>query len=397
LTPDSDPGNPQGPSPLDVPPETLTVMNGGFGVMNYWIEESSSFILAATPDSGGVPQVVEVSFEIFDNTPEGDYFDTLWVYSDEATNSPYPISFVFHMQLSPAVIAVDRDTLVLDMYQCMDGTVREPQVEEFTVTNVGGEFMVVQALYELGFIEVIDYNNGIPPATFGVMPAGTEAPPGTYYATIRVTAMNALNSPVPVVVQCNILPTTEDPEIGYYTDHDPVEGWIEPAEGLVFAVHSDGMGPRPYNGCTILNKNFGCMEWELLGGPAWAVPSHLMGSTPQHVSFIIDPTGYSPGTYVDTMLISAPGAINSPKKVPMTMHVWELYCDMNFDGKRTLSDIARVIDHVFISKAPVFPEKETANCDCVWIGGKVKITLADITHLIAFVFQHKPNPCLSGF
>jgi hypothetical protein len=136
------------------------------------------------------------------------------------------------------------------------------------------------------------------------------------------------------------------------------------------------------------------MDWELAGGPPWAVPSQLMGSTPHHISFIIDPTGYTPGTYVDTLVIVSPGAVNSPRKVPMTMHVWELLCDMNFDGKRTLSDISFLISYVFRHGPAPFPELATGNCDCQTIGGRVKVTLADITHLINYVFRHQPNPCL---
>ncbi len=67
------------------------------------------------------------------------------------------------------------------------------------------------------------------------------------------------------------------------------------------------------------------------------------------------------------------------------------------DGKRTLSDITKLIDHVYISKEPLCCFA-SGNTNGSWDDGDCKITLSDITKLIDAVYISKmlTEPCIAG-
>ena len=62
---------------------------------------------------------------------------------------------------------------------------------------------------------------------------------------------------------------------------------------------------------------------------------------------------------------------------------------MSEDGKITLGDITLLIDHVYITKAPL-EEPCTGNTNCEL---PLKITLSDITTLIDHVYISKSALC----
>ena len=68
-------------------------------------------IWSYSPSSGSAPQEVEVGFKINDGVAGVDHVDTLWVHSDQAVNSPFPVVFYFHYVENPAHLMVDKDTI----------------------------------------------------------------------------------------------------------------------------------------------------------------------------------------------------------------------------------------------------------------------------------------------
>ena len=73
--------------------KAVSIENAGDGNLN-WTASWSETWLTAFPASGTAPSTitVKVSAEIL---PEGDYIDTIWIESVEASNSPYPIEVIF--------------------------------------------------------------------------------------------------------------------------------------------------------------------------------------------------------------------------------------------------------------------------------------------------------------
>jgi len=72
------------------------IRNGGGGSMDYWLEWHSPRIFEIIPDSGAAPQTVKVRIKIGSGTVGNDYSDTVWVYSNQAINSPVPVVVFMH-------------------------------------------------------------------------------------------------------------------------------------------------------------------------------------------------------------------------------------------------------------------------------------------------------------
>jgi hypothetical protein len=92
------------------------------------------------------------------------------------------------------------------------------------------------------------------------------------------------------------------------------------------------------------------------------------------------------GWYIDDISVEGSGCCG----IYTGGHTGNANCDE--DGKLTLSDISRIIDRVYISKAPLCCEatgNTNGSVDC-------KITLSDITELIdaVYISKQSPEPCM---
>jgi hypothetical protein len=130
-----------------IPGRRILIRNGGVGAMNFWLADSSSRLWSWTPGSGTAPQEVLVDFKINDGTSGHDYWDTLWVYSNEAVNSPFPVVFMFHYVDNPAYLTVDKDTIKFVVYRCDQGAGVANPAETFMVRNTGGDDPVDARLF----------------------------------------------------------------------------------------------------------------------------------------------------------------------------------------------------------------------------------------------------------
>jgi hypothetical protein len=72
-------------------------------------------------------------------------------------------------------------------------------------------------------------------------------------------------------------------------------------------------------------------------------------------------------------------------------------CNCSPDGKLTLTDISVLIDHVYISKAPLCCYAN-GNTNGSWDDGECKITLTDISRLIdaVYISMSPPAACIPG-
>jgi hypothetical protein len=368
---------PMGPPTVNLPPKTIQVLNIGGGVMNFTVQSNSIRIGTITPSSGSAPQELLVEFSVATTLPEGDYFDTLWVYSEEAINSPYPVEFHFHARSYPADLRVSRSTIQLQVYPCLDGTRKPIPTQTFYVYNFGQDSpMAVYVDYDTEMYK-LNKINGFAPTSFVLTPLDAGLAPGTYYDTIVVRAPYALQSPKTIEVQYVVLPDTLDPEIDILLNSTGIE-----------VVAREESGPFPAEGFTIYNENFGCMEWYFDHNASWALPNMSSGNVKAEISFVINPAGLSLGTYTDTVLIYAPGAVHSPRKLPMTIHVWRLRGDCDSNGKVNLADITYLIIYVYMSGPAPWPTLEVGDVNC-----DGKINLADITAMISYVYQDGPILC----
>lgn len=366
-----------GPPSLDILPVTIEILNTGGGVMNFTLQESSARLHQLTPSSGVAPAEVLVEFKVPVSLNEGDHYDTLWVYSDEATNSPYPVEFHFYARAHPAKIFCPITTLVLEVHECLNGTRGPLDSKVFGVYNIGGDYpMLATMIYDSELFK-INPRWGNAPTSFSVLPLDAGLPEGTYFDTIIVWAPTAVNNPRIIEVQYVVLPSTEAPEIDVLLS----------SKGIEVTAQEDS-GPFPTDGFDIYNLFFGCMEWYFDGSVSWALPSISSGNVQARVDFIINPAGLELGTYTDTILIVAPDATNSPQRLPMTIHMWRLRGDCDQDTRINLADITYLIRYVYLGGSPPWPTVEVGDVNC-----DGNVNLGDITQLINYVYLNGPILC----
>ena len=362
---------------LVVEPRELTIYNASVGTMNFWIEETAPRIDSVAPESGTAPQTVEVAFKVPQDITYGDYFDTLWVYSNEAINSPYPVVYQFHVVYQAAVLDAP-NTMNVNIYECIGGCLIDTPKARGSVGNIGGDSpMAAQLTYESDYFTVTP-TSGEELFLFSVIPTPMmlEQPLGTYTDTIIVTAPYAIGSPHTVIVNMNVIPGNQPPEL-YVSDETPYRIPVK-----------TGTAPYIEDDFVIYNLHGGCLTWELTGSVPWAVPSETAGQNPGHVNFLIDVSEYPFGEFLDTVTITSPEAANSPLLVEMLLQVWISRGDANFDGDIDIADIVHIIRFLYYDGPDIRPEYFIGDVDCSGV-----VDIADITYMINFLWNGGPPPC----
>lgn len=361
-----------------VPPVEIVIRNGGAGLMNFWIEENSSRIFPVVPDSGQAPETVSVGIKTQSGSPGEDYFDTLWVFSNEAINSPFPVVFHMHFVENPAWMFLSRDTLRFFVFECSMGLNEPMPSVDFSVQNAGGDDPVpFQLLWESDLFRT-NTDTGTAPGYITVTAENLGLPLGTYLDTITVWAPKAYNNPKLLVVKYMVIGGFQQPEI--YT-----------SDSLVIPTQENS-GPEQLSAMSIQNVYGGCMPWELIEDVDWFFPNPTTGDVPGAVNLIVDATGYTWGQYYDTIQLIAPEAVNSPWQIILHMKVWRFRGDLNWDTKVNIVDLAYFVAYLFFQGPAPEPELRVADVNCDF-----RVNVADLTYLVAYLFENGPVPCRNPY
>ena len=144
---------------------------------------------------------------------------------------------------------------------------------------------------------------------------------GDYPANINITAAGAINSPWPVPVSLHISLSTSK-----------ISFWSE-SESLSFTAVEGGSNPVKET-LYIWNSGIGTLNWTLSDDAAWLSEKPTGGnSTSAHdpVVLSVNTTGMSAGDYSANINITAPGAINSPQVVPVSLHISSPTLEISFN------------------------------------------------------------------
>ncbi|MBD3258396.1 hypothetical protein GF377_08170 [candidate division GN15 bacterium] len=365
-------------SELPIATRDIEVRNGGGGVLNFWIEEkqgttaSSPEIIDFDPDTSVADDFITISWQGI-SIPDGrEKSDTLLVYSDDAANSPQEVVINSRWVTNPSVIALSTDTVVIDVYECDQGFGNPLPSTTFDVTNAGGDNpMLIELDYQSALFQIIELDS-IAPATYTVTALDDDLPVGSYFDTVVVSTQWALNTPLELIVQYNIIPGDQTPQI------------VVPRTDFEFP-YRDGTGPQADSGITIYNAFGGCMPWSIVEDVDWLIPSDTTGDVVGDVDFIIIPQGLGVGEYFDTLTVVAAGASNSPYEIEVRLVLWSLIGDWNWDGQITITDLTIMVNYLFITPGdpPPQPYDFIGNTDC---DSEDQITIADLTALVDFLF-----------
>jgi hypothetical protein len=353
----------------------FTIFNAGAGTMNYYLEEFSDRILSLTPESGAAPQTVTIQFDSIPGSAGQNFFDSIWVYSDEAINSPQLLIIQFHLSADPARIVINKESIVHDLYECSQGLF-PPPLPKFTVYNASGtETFTFEMNWSSEWL-LPDPTGGPEPQTITVNFDYYGMAPGTYRDTIIVTAVNAINSPQSIPITLNILPTDMAPQIT--------------ASKNRFTLTAQENKGGTAGIFMVNNYNPGCMEWEFQESIPWltsAVDTFTM-RYPWFVGLMSNAAGMVMGEYHDTALIVSPTASNSPYPIAIAFWVWRFHGDCDFNGVINMLDIIYLIDYLYkVGPAPI-PTIQVGDCNC-----DSYVDMLDVILIMDYLFRQGPPLC----
>lgn len=352
------------------------IRNGGGGSMDFWLEETSPRIFELIPDTGTAPQTVKVRIKIASGTVGNDYYDTVWVYSNQAINSPVPVVLLMHYVANPAVINVVPASLNYTLFECAQGLTGIPPILNFTIDNSGGDDpMLFNIVYESDLFTVSPIS-GSALSFIEVQTIDPKLPVGVYKDTIYIYAQKALNNPYKLEVTLNVIAGTSTPQI-----------FTMDSTYIITAQEDHGPVVPIYLG--IQNRFGGCMEWHIDNDIPWTNVLDSVGNVPDTLGIFSSAFGMTIGQYIDTFYITSPVASNSPKKMVLTFKVWKLHGDNNYDGKVNILDLVYMVDYIFRGSGLLpQPERNVGDVNC-----DERLNIQDLTYLVDFIFRQGPPPC----
>jgi len=350
----------------------ITIRNGGAGILDFWFVEHSSRITVFEPDSGTAPAAVKI---ILRSISPGDYFDTVWVYSNQAINSPVPVIFQLHYVADPAVLSVSPPVLSGNLFECSQGLNGEPPVLNFQVDNGGGDDpMLMTIVYESDLFTVLPIA-GEATEYFTILTNDLQLPIGVYKDTIYIQALKAKNNPYKLEVTLNVIAGTQTPQIHI-------------SDSMYIYIAQEVHAFIPPTNLIIQNKFGGCMEWHIDNNIPWVFVDDTTGNGPDTVG-ISSAFGLTFGQYSDSFFITSPVASNSPRKVKLIFKVWKLRGDNNYDGKLNILDLVHIVDFIFRgSGIEPQPERSVGDVNC-----DGQLNILDLTALVDLMFKGVMLPC----
>ncbi len=363
----------------EVGPWMLTVRNDGAGAMDFWLIENSNRLFTITPTSGSAPQSVQIDFKLTGGTAGDDYFDTLWVYSNEAINSPYPVVFQFHLVADPAQMAVSPDTVRLTLYECEMGTRGQNPAANFIIQNIGGDDpMPFIVNWESDLFELTQLTSTAP-ATVSLMANYLDLPLGVYLDTIVVYSYKSITPIDTVIVKYSVIAGTQTPKI-----------WVS---NFTYTIPAqENQGPLPDMQFSIRNEWGGCMPWYIVENVPWLFPEDTAGVNPASLRIGLNPDGVPFGEYPDSFIVYAPTASNSPGTIRVRLQIWRFHGDNDWDAQIDVSDLTYLVRYLFTYGPEPRPTRFVGDMDC-----NKFVNVSDLTYFVDYMFNEGPIPCLNPY
>jgi hypothetical protein len=180
----------------------------------------------------------------------------------------------------------------------------DPAAQNVTISNLGGSDLFWTLDFNSSWLR-ISQEAGTAPSTVAISVDKTGLTGGVYYDTLVVVGEYALNSPrlIPVTL------TLTSAEIA-----------VSPTQLSFETVYGDPVAPSPQT-ISITNVGSGTLSGTVSHGQSWLDLSTAQFTAPVEVSVSIDPTGLTPGVWLDTIVITSDNALNSPQYVGVTLTV----------------------------------------------------------------------------
>jgi uncharacterized protein YjdB len=187
--------------------QTVGISNAGGGALGWsasggsWSVGSGLIQLTVSPSTGSAPSTITVAASISSDVPPGTYtvYKGITVSAPDAANNPQYDTVTFTV-VGP-IITLNPTSLSFSGQQ--GGA--NPAIQTLNVTNSGGGMLPWTASSNQTWLTVSPIS-GTAPWSLTVSANTSGLGPGTYNATITVSATGASNSPQPVPVSLTVVP-----------------------------------------------------------------------------------------------------------------------------------------------------------------------------------------------
>nr|MBN2278886.1 hypothetical protein [candidate division Zixibacteria bacterium] len=353
----------------------FTIYNDGAGTMNYYLQTSSIRIASLTPDSGSVPQTVTIAFDSIACVPGSVLFDTVYIYSLEALNSPQIVILQYNCSAAPPRIIISKDSVFAQIYECSQGTgsVIRPS---FTVYNDGSETFSYNLTWNSTWLLPSPVSAEEPKTIYldfdyyGMVP-------GFYYDTVTVWAYNAINNPqsIPIILQ---IKETDLPAL------------ITVNKSQFSFVAQENRTDKDY-WIRINNASPGCMEWDIEEDISWiefGIDTTSDQRYPWFVRIMPNAYGITMGHYYDTANVVSATASNSPFPITFDITVWKLRGDVNYNGVINILDVTYLMRYIYAGGPAPMPVDYVGDVNCDGF-----INVLDITLLFRYIYIDQSPLC----
>ncbi|UCD95012.1 MAG: hypothetical protein JSU69_02885, partial [Candidatus Zixiibacteriota bacterium] len=288
----------------DPPDQVLTVSNSGGGTLN-WTASNTESWLEIVPTSGTDYGEITLSVSIA-GLPYGVYYDTVVVSDPEASNDPQKAAVRLEVASSLPVIATDPSTV----YVIVDVDEPLPDDKTFLIYNDGAGSMNYYLEETSPRIISMEPDSESVPQTVTVTFDSIQCVNGqTFIDTAWIHSLEAINSPQPI--EFLFMCYTSPPMILLNYD-SVVADLYECGQGV-------GIPPTYY--FTVYNGGQEPFTFDLSYSSDWLLPSMISSPAPGTIYLDFDYQGLTPGTYYDTIVVTANEAINSPRYLPVTLNI----------------------------------------------------------------------------
>lgn len=275
--------------------------------LNWTVTNSESW-LTLSPTSGAPPDSVTLSFDI-SGLAFGYYYDTIIVSDPNAVNDPVEVPVTLQivsdlpvMEIEPAVLNIVAKTGV------------NPAPRSVYLSNSGEGALSFEVFETSELITNVLPLTGTAPSDIFFSFETDTLNIGDYYDTVTITSPEAVNSPQELIVHIRVL-------------SNPADLYIIPSSvSMNYYECWQGVGASPVTkNFQIQNLGGGSMSWAASVKTDWLEVREDSG-----VGDFINSVGLTDavddlpvGTYTDTVTIVSAVAMNSPKKVAVTLNVIE--------------------------------------------------------------------------
>lgn len=277
------------------PAQTIDVSNSGGASLN-WTASTTTSWLSVSPTSGTAPSTITVAVDMAQHPVAGAFTGRFTIAAAGAKNTPQVMEVPLTVT-EPPQLGVSPTSNFLSLVP--GDTAQRPVF----ITNVGGGTLNWTASSNVAWIE-LSQASGTAPDTLDLTVKTDGLEPGTYDGAITIAASGANDSPQQVSVSLAVLGPVLSVSHSF----------------MFFSLESFESSAKTAD---ISNIGGGALSWTASNRASWLQLDPVSGTAPSTLSVTVSAADLPTGSYKDTIIVTAAGALGSPDSIEVTLSVLE--------------------------------------------------------------------------